>query len=96
MGMEKNVQTLWWAELDRLHSMTRAHPPLDKAHAPTNALEGWGLECNRKYLRLRKLNFRRKMGQARLTVLLLAVLIGVTLACVPPDCDTPDCGSCGK
>ena len=21
----KNVQTLWWAELDRLHSMTRAH-----------------------------------------------------------------------
>ena len=24
----KNVQTLWWAELDRLHSMTRAHPPL--------------------------------------------------------------------
>ena len=25
----KNVQTLWWAELDRLHSMTRAHPPLD-------------------------------------------------------------------
>ena len=24
----KNVQTLWWAELDRLHSMTHAHPPL--------------------------------------------------------------------
>ena len=24
----KNVQTLWWAELDRLHSMTCAHPPL--------------------------------------------------------------------
>ena len=24
----KNVQTLWWAELDRLHSMMRAHPPL--------------------------------------------------------------------
>ena len=24
----KNVQTLWWVELDRLHSMTRAHPPL--------------------------------------------------------------------
>ena len=24
----KNVQTLWWAELDRFHSMTRAHPPL--------------------------------------------------------------------
>ena len=24
----KNVQTLWWAELDRLHSMTRVHPPL--------------------------------------------------------------------
>ena len=24
----ENVQTLWWAELDRLHSMTRAHPPL--------------------------------------------------------------------
>ena len=23
----KNVQTLWWEELDRLHSMTRAHPP---------------------------------------------------------------------
>ena len=28
-GDGKNVQTLWWAELDRLHSMTRAHPPLD-------------------------------------------------------------------
>ena len=27
-GDEKNVQTLWWAELDRIHSMTRAHPPL--------------------------------------------------------------------
>ena len=27
-GNGKNVQTLWWAELDRLHSMTRAHPPL--------------------------------------------------------------------
>ena len=26
----KNVQTLWWAELDRLHSMTCAHPPLRK------------------------------------------------------------------
>ena len=26
----KNVQTLWWAELDRLHSMTLAHPPLGK------------------------------------------------------------------
>ena len=25
----KNVQTLWWAELDRLHTMTRAHPPLE-------------------------------------------------------------------
>ena len=24
----KNVQTLWWAELDRLHSMTHAHPSL--------------------------------------------------------------------
>ena len=24
----KNVQTLWWAELDQLHSMTHAHPPL--------------------------------------------------------------------
>ena len=24
----KNVQTLWWAELDQLHSMMRAHPPL--------------------------------------------------------------------
>ena len=24
----KNVQTLWSAELDRLYSMTRAHPPL--------------------------------------------------------------------
>ena len=24
----ENVQTLWWAELNRLHSMTRAHPPL--------------------------------------------------------------------
>ena len=23
----KNAQTLWWAELDLLHSMTRAHPP---------------------------------------------------------------------
>ena len=29
-GDGKNVQTLWWAELDRLHSMTRAHPPLPK------------------------------------------------------------------
>ena len=27
-GDGKNVQTLWWAELNRLHSMTRAHPPL--------------------------------------------------------------------
>ena len=27
----KNVQTLWWAELDRLHSMTHAHPPLEFA-----------------------------------------------------------------
>ena len=27
-GDGKNVQTLWWAELDRLHSMTRKHPPL--------------------------------------------------------------------
>ena len=27
-GDGKNVQTLWWAELDRLHSMTRAQPPL--------------------------------------------------------------------
>ena len=27
-GDGKNVQTLWWAELDRLHSMTHAHPPL--------------------------------------------------------------------
>ena len=27
-GDGKNVLTLWWAELDRLHSMTRAHPPL--------------------------------------------------------------------
>ena len=26
-GDGKNVQTLWWAELDRLHSMTHAHPP---------------------------------------------------------------------
>ena len=25
--IEKNVQILWWAELDRLHSMTSAHPP---------------------------------------------------------------------
>ena len=23
----KNVQTLWWVELDRLHSMMCAHPP---------------------------------------------------------------------
>ena len=22
--------SLWWAELDRLHSMTRAHPPLSE------------------------------------------------------------------
>ena len=29
-GDGKNVQTLWWAELDRLHSMTHAHPPLDR------------------------------------------------------------------
>ena len=27
-GDGKIVQTLWWAELDRLHSMMRAHPPL--------------------------------------------------------------------
>ena len=27
-GDGKSVQTLWWAELDRLHYMTRAHPPL--------------------------------------------------------------------
>ena len=27
-GDGKNVHTLWWVELDRLHSMTRAHPPL--------------------------------------------------------------------
>ena len=27
-GDGKNVQALWWAELDRLHSMTHAHPPL--------------------------------------------------------------------
>ena len=27
-GDGKNVQTLWWAELDQVHSMTRAHPPL--------------------------------------------------------------------
>ena len=27
-GDGKNVQTLWWVELDRLHSMTCAHPPL--------------------------------------------------------------------
>ena len=27
-GDGKNVQTLWWAELDILHSMTHAHPPL--------------------------------------------------------------------
>ena len=27
-GDGQNVQTLWWAELDRLHSMMRAHPPL--------------------------------------------------------------------
>ena len=25
----KNVQTLWWAELDRLYFMTLAHPPLN-------------------------------------------------------------------
>ena len=30
-GDGKNVQTLWWAELYRLHSMMRAHPPLDTA-----------------------------------------------------------------
>ena len=24
----ENVHTLWWAELDRLNSMKRAHPPL--------------------------------------------------------------------
>ena len=27
-GDGKNVQTLWWVELDRLHSMTQAHPLL--------------------------------------------------------------------
>ena len=26
----KNVQTLWWAELNRLHSLMRAHPPLSR------------------------------------------------------------------
>ena len=26
-------RTLWWAELDRLHSITRAHPPLGKGSA---------------------------------------------------------------
>ena len=31
-GDGKNVQTLWWAELDRLHSMTRAHPPLSSTY----------------------------------------------------------------
>ena len=24
----KNVRTLWWVDIDRLHSMTRAHLPL--------------------------------------------------------------------
>ena len=28
----KNVQTLWRVELDRLHSMTHAHPPLVHFH----------------------------------------------------------------
>ena len=32
-GDGKNVQTLWWAELGRLHSMTRAHPPLGLSKA---------------------------------------------------------------
>ena len=27
----ENVQTLWWAELDRLHSMTHTHPPLSSS-----------------------------------------------------------------
>ena len=30
----KNVQTLWWAELDRLHSMTCAHPPPISGEGP--------------------------------------------------------------
>ena len=30
-GDGKNVLTLWWAELDRLHCMMRAHPPLTRA-----------------------------------------------------------------
>ena len=35
-GDGKNVQTLWWAELDRLHSMTRAHPPLVSELCPSH------------------------------------------------------------
>ena len=30
----ENVQTLWWAELDQLHSMTHAHPPLGATITP--------------------------------------------------------------
>ena len=37
-GGGKNVQTLWWAEVDRLHSMTRAHPPLELQHLIDQAL----------------------------------------------------------
>ena len=40
-GDGKNVQTLWWAELDRLHSMTRAHPPLGTLHRRTCANGIW-------------------------------------------------------
>ena len=36
----KNVQTLWWAELDRLHSMTRAHPGFFFGYLPPPPLAG--------------------------------------------------------
>ena len=32
----KYVQTVWWAELDRLHSMMSAHPPLVFFSCPFN------------------------------------------------------------
>ena len=37
-GVGKKVQTLWWAELDRLHSMTRAHPPRKLASSHKKSL----------------------------------------------------------
>ena len=37
--VEKCWQTLWWAELDRLHSMTRAHLPASRKRVATKVVE---------------------------------------------------------